>query len=158
MTLRMPYGALRGFVHAALLIGARLGGAGRGAGRPHPRVRRQPYRRLRPAARARASPRSSRRRSGATASARSSPMPASRATPRPQGRARLSWTLDGLRPKPDLAIVALGANDMLRGLPPRQTRADLDAILAELKRRGHPGPDRRHAGRRPISARPMAAI
>ena len=55
-----------------------------------------------------------------------------------QGRARLKWTLDGLRTRPDLAIVALGANDMLRGLPPRQTRADLDAILAELKRRGIP--------------------
>lgn len=53
-----------------------------------------------------------------------------------QGRARLKWTLDGLKSKPDLAIVALGANDMLRGLPPAQTRADLDAILAELKRRG----------------------
>ena len=53
-----------------------------------------------------------------------------------QGRARLKWTLDGLRGKPDLAIVALGANDMLRGLPPSQTRSDLDAILAELKRRG----------------------
>ena len=55
-----------------------------------------------------------------------------------QGRARLRWTLDGLRSRPDLAIVALGANDMLRGLPPKQTRADLDAILAELKRRGIP--------------------
>ena len=55
-----------------------------------------------------------------------------------QGRARLAWTLDGLRDKPHLAIVALGANDMLRGLPPAQTRADLDAILAELKRRGIP--------------------
>src|SRR5919107_3390920 len=55
-----------------------------------------------------------------------------------QGRARLKWTLDGLREKPDLAIVALGANDMLRGLPPKQTRADLDAILVELKRRGIP--------------------
>jgi acyl-CoA thioesterase-1 len=53
-----------------------------------------------------------------------------------QGRARLKWTLEGLRRKPDLAIVALGANDMLRGLPPAQTRADLDAILAELERRG----------------------
>ena len=53
-----------------------------------------------------------------------------------QGRARLGWTLDGLRAKPDLAIVALGANDMLRGLPPEQTRADLDAIVAELRRRG----------------------
>ncbi len=55
-----------------------------------------------------------------------------------QGRARLKWTLDGLKAKPDLAIVALGANDMLRGLPPEQTRADLDAIVAELKRRGIP--------------------
>lgn len=55
-----------------------------------------------------------------------------------QGRARLKWTLDGLRSKPDLAIVALGANDMLRGLPPKQTRAELDSIVAELKRRGIP--------------------
>ena len=55
-----------------------------------------------------------------------------------QGRARLKWTLDGLAAKPDLAIVALGGNDMLRGLPPRQTRADLDAILAELRLRGIP--------------------
>jgi acyl-CoA thioesterase-1 len=55
-----------------------------------------------------------------------------------QGRARLKWTLDGLKQKPDLAIVALGANDMLRGLPPARTREDLDAILAEFKRRGIP--------------------
>jgi acyl-CoA thioesterase-1 len=55
-----------------------------------------------------------------------------------QGRARLAWTLDGLSEKPDLAIVALGANDMLRGLPPKQTRSDLEAIVAELKRRGIP--------------------
>ena len=55
-----------------------------------------------------------------------------------QGRARLKWTLDGLRSRPDLAIVALGANDMLRGLPPAQTRADLDAIIGELRRRGIP--------------------
>lgn len=55
-----------------------------------------------------------------------------------QGRARLKWTLDGLKAKPALAIVALGANDMLRGLPPKQTRADLDAIVTELKRRGIP--------------------
>ena len=55
-----------------------------------------------------------------------------------QGRARLKWTLDGLKEKPDLAIVALGANDMLRGLPPSRTREDLDAILAEFKRRDIP--------------------
>ncbi len=55
-----------------------------------------------------------------------------------QGRARLKWTLDGLKVKPDLAIVALGANDMLRGLPPSRTREDLDAIMAEFKRREIP--------------------
>ena len=55
-----------------------------------------------------------------------------------QARARLTWTLDGLREKPDLAIVALGGNDMLRGLPTRQTRADIDAIVAELRRRDIP--------------------
>ena len=55
-----------------------------------------------------------------------------------QARARLQWTLDGLKEKPDLAIVALGGNDMLRGLPARQTRADLDAIVAELRKRDIP--------------------
>ena len=54
------------------------------------------------------------------------------------GRARLGWTLDGLPRKPDLVIVELGANDMLRGLDPRLTRANLDAILAELERRRIP--------------------
>ncbi len=53
-----------------------------------------------------------------------------------QGRARLQWTLDGLPRRPDLAIVALGGNDMLRGLTPRQTRADIDSIVAEFQRRG----------------------
>jgi acyl-CoA thioesterase I len=52
-----------------------------------------------------------------------------------QGRARLLWGLRGLGAKPDLVIVELGANDMLRGLPPAQAAANLDAILAELKRR-----------------------
>lgn len=51
------------------------------------------------------------------------------------GLARLGWTLDGLPRKPDLVIVELGANDMLRGLDPDLTRANLDAILAELGRR-----------------------
>jgi acyl-CoA thioesterase-1 len=52
-----------------------------------------------------------------------------------QGRARLLWGLRGLGAKPDLVIVELGANDMLRGLPPAQARANLDLILAELDRR-----------------------
>jgi acyl-CoA thioesterase-1 len=54
------------------------------------------------------------------------------------GRQRLSWTLDGLPRKPDLAIVELGANDMLRGVDPAVTEANLDAMLAELQRRDIP--------------------
>ena len=55
-----------------------------------------------------------------------------------QGRARLRWGLRGLKATPDLVIVELGANDMLRGLPVAQARANLDAILAELTRRKIP--------------------
>jgi acyl-CoA thioesterase-1 len=55
-----------------------------------------------------------------------------------QGRARLGWVLASLKTKPDLAIVELGANDMLRGLDPAQARANLDAILAELQKRHIP--------------------
>ncbi len=55
-----------------------------------------------------------------------------------QGKARLLWGLRGLGATPDLVIVELGANDMLRGLSPQQAEANLDAILAELKRRHIP--------------------
>ncbi|MFW2829300.1 arylesterase [Sphingomonas sp. ID0503] len=55
-----------------------------------------------------------------------------------QGWARLRWGLRGLKVKPDLVIVELGANDMLRGLPPAQTAKTLDQILTELKRRNIP--------------------
>lgn len=54
------------------------------------------------------------------------------------GLARLAFTLDGLPRKPDLMLVGLGGNDMLRGLSPEATRTNLDAILAELKKRGLP--------------------
>ena len=54
------------------------------------------------------------------------------------GRARLGWTLDGLGEQPDLVIVELGANDMLRSVDPAETERNLDAILAELKRRDIP--------------------
>lgn len=54
------------------------------------------------------------------------------------GKARLGWTLDGLERKPDLVILELGANDMLRGLDPELTAKNLDAMLAELKRRDIP--------------------
>lgn len=48
------------------------------------------------------------------------------------GLARLDWALT---PSPDAAIVELGANDGLRGLDPKLTYANLDAILARLKER-----------------------
>lgn len=54
------------------------------------------------------------------------------------GKARLGWTLDGLPSKPDLVILELGANDMLRGLDPALTRANLSAMLEELERRDIP--------------------
>ena len=51
------------------------------------------------------------------------------------GRARLDWSL---AEQPDLVIVELGANDGLRGLDPRQTYANLDAILSRLAARRLP--------------------
>ena len=54
------------------------------------------------------------------------------------GRARLGWTLGDLKRTPDLAIVELGANDMLRGVDPKVTEDNLNAILAELDKRGIP--------------------
>lgn len=52
------------------------------------------------------------------------------------GLQRLTFVLDGLDRKPDLVIVGLGGNDMLRGLAPEATRDNLSAILAALKKRG----------------------
>ena len=54
------------------------------------------------------------------------------------GRRRLAFTLDGLDRKPDLVMVNLGGNDMLRGIDPAETRANLTAICEELKRREIP--------------------
>jgi acyl-CoA thioesterase I len=51
------------------------------------------------------------------------------------GLARLDWSIpDGT----DGVILELGANDALRGLPPAETRKNLDAILARLKERDIP--------------------
>jgi acyl-CoA thioesterase-1 len=51
------------------------------------------------------------------------------------GLARLDWSLT---PDTDALIVALGGNDMLRGLAPAAARANLDAILAAATARGLP--------------------
>ncbi|MFN3468419.1 MAG: arylesterase [Novosphingobium sp.] len=53
-------------------------------------------------------------------------------------RQRLAFTLDNQPVKPALALVGLGGNDMLRGLPPEETRANLDAILDEFDKRKIP--------------------
>ena len=53
-------------------------------------------------------------------------------------RARLAFVLDAQPRTPDLVAVGLGGNDMLRGLPPAQARANIDAILTELDRRKIP--------------------
>ncbi|KLE33878.1 arylesterase [Aurantiacibacter luteus] len=54
------------------------------------------------------------------------------------GRQRIAFVLDNLQAMPDLAIVELGGNDLLRGIQPAQTRDNLVAILDELKARGVP--------------------
>lgn len=51
------------------------------------------------------------------------------------GRSRLDWALE---PGTDAVMVALGGNDLLRGIDPANSRANLDAILAEVTRRGLP--------------------
>lgn len=53
------------------------------------------------------------------------------------GLARLEWATQG-DPKPDLVIVALGANDMLRGIEPDEARKNLSSILENLKAKGIP--------------------
>jgi acyl-CoA thioesterase-1 len=51
------------------------------------------------------------------------------------GLARIGWALGD---HVDALIVALGGNDLLRGLPPEASRANLDGILAEAEARGLP--------------------
>ena len=54
------------------------------------------------------------------------------------GLQRLAFTLDAQQVKPELVIVELGGNDLLRNLPPTETRANLTAILEELAKRNIP--------------------
>lgn len=53
------------------------------------------------------------------------------------GLSRLDWATGG-EPKPDLVIVALGGNDLLRGISPATSKANLKAILQKLKDRQIP--------------------
>jgi len=54
------------------------------------------------------------------------------------GLARLAFTLNSQSQAPDLVIISLGGNDMLRGLSPEQTKSNLDAIVTELGKRKIP--------------------
>lgn len=54
------------------------------------------------------------------------------------GLERFKFTLDNQPQPPDLVLVELGGNDLLRGLSPKQTKANLAAILTELKQRHIP--------------------
>jgi len=49
------------------------------------------------------------------------------------GLARIDWSLAD---KPRIMILALGANDMLRGLDPNTTRANLEGIIAKAEAAG----------------------
>lgn len=51
------------------------------------------------------------------------------------GLSRIGWTLT---PDVDALIVALGGNDLLRGIDPAVARANLDGILQEATTRGLP--------------------
>jgi acyl-CoA thioesterase-1 len=54
------------------------------------------------------------------------------------GLARLAFLLDNQPAPPELALVELGGNDLLRGLEPSATKANLGKILAEFQRRKIP--------------------
>ncbi len=46
---------------------------------------------------------------------------------------RLKWLLKG---QPDVVVIALGANDGLRGIPPKETRKNLSAAIEEARKAG----------------------
>lgn len=53
-----------------------------------------------------------------------------------QGRARMNWVLAGLKQTPDLVILELGANDMLRGQSPATAKTNVDAMVKSFKAKG----------------------
>jgi len=54
------------------------------------------------------------------------------------GLRRMDFVLDSLSRKPDLVILGLGGNDLLRGLKPADSRANMEAMVKKLKDRGIP--------------------
>ncbi len=49
------------------------------------------------------------------------------------GLVRADFVLKSMAKKPALVIISLGGNDMLRGVPPAETRKNLEAMLAKFK-------------------------
>ena len=54
------------------------------------------------------------------------------------GAERFDFVLKSQAAKPDLVIVEFGGNDLLRAVPPEQTRANLDRMLGEARAAGLP--------------------
>jgi len=54
------------------------------------------------------------------------------------GAQRFAFVLDSQPAKPDLVLIEFGGNDLLRGLPPEQTRANLAAMLDVARAQGVP--------------------
>ncbi|WP_333980188.1 GDSL-type esterase/lipase family protein [Sphingomonas aerolata] len=54
------------------------------------------------------------------------------------GRQRFAFALDSLPCKPDLILLGLGGNDVLRQIAPAETRANLTAMMDEARRRKIP--------------------
>jgi acyl-CoA thioesterase I len=52
------------------------------------------------------------------------------------GAQRFGFVLDSQKVKPDLVIIEFGGNDLLRALPPTESRKNIEAMLAEAKKRG----------------------
>lgn len=54
------------------------------------------------------------------------------------GLRRMDFVLDSLPRKPDLVLLGLGGNDLLRGLKPSETRANMEAMVKKLSDRDIP--------------------
>lgn len=54
------------------------------------------------------------------------------------GRARLAWVLDGQPQQPNLVIIALGGNDILRSVPIEVTRENMQAMADTITTRDLP--------------------